>query len=146
MNLKTILSNMKRFSQLINNSINENRTSLNEANLGEMARVGFIEGNRKFEVYVWTDDGGNIPHVHVRSIDRSFETCVKLTKAEYFHHGNYKGEFNSKEKKAFYKFMKAKSKNERYSTNYEYACSMWNDNNSNISISENHKMPNYSQL
>ena len=49
------------------------KTRLDEAAMSEqsplleMARVGFING--QFEVYVHTDDGGNIPHVHVRDAE-----------------------------------------------------------------------------
>lgn len=70
------------------------------AQLNEMARVGYING--ELEVYVWTDDPGNIPHVHVRDTNskgNNFETCVQLNTNEYFLHGYHKDKFNSKQKK-----------------------------------------------
>lgn len=36
---------------------------LRESMLLEMAQVGFVDG--KYEVYIHTDDPGNIPHFHM---------------------------------------------------------------------------------
>lgn len=115
--------------------------------LNEMALVGNVDN---FEIIVYTHDPGYIPHVHI--IDAStrgekFSSCVKLESAEYFPHGGkYKDKLNTKERKAFQTFMESKPRNKRYSTNYEYACSMWNDNNSSVNIDENHPIPNYLDL
>ena len=103
--------------------------------LDEMARVGFIGG--EYEVYVWTDDAGHIPHVHVRDTNskgKNFETCIELNTNRYFLHGGYDGTFSSKERKAFAEFMEAPCKNKRYDTNFEYAVDMWNDNNSTATV------------
>ncbi|MBR5300193.1 MAG: hypothetical protein IKU36_08100 [Bacteroidales bacterium] len=77
----------------------------NTARLDEMARVGFIGGES--EVYVWTDDPGHIPYVHLSDTDsrcENFETCIQLSTNSYFSHNGYKGTFNSKERKAFAEF------------------------------------------
>lgn len=105
------------------------------ARLDEMARVGFIGG--KLEVYVWTDDPGNIPHVHIRDANsqgHEFETCVRLDKADYFLHGHYTDKLNSSQKKALMSFMQDSPKSPRYNTNYDLAVDMWNLNNSNVTI------------
>ena len=121
--------------------------------LDEMARVGFIDG--EYEVYVWTDDPGNIPHVHIRDTNskgQNFETCVQLKTNKYFLHGPYTDRLNSKQRKAFAEFMTSPSRNKRYSTNYEYAVDMWNDNNSSIilelnkDINGNIIIPNYQNI
>lgn len=115
--------------------------------LNEMALVGSI-GN--LEIIVYTCDPGFVPHVHV--IDTAtrgnlFSACIKLETPEYFPHGGkYTDKFNSKERKTFQKFMESAPRNKRYSTNYEYACSMWNDNNSSTAVDETHSIPNYLEL
>lgn len=120
------------------------------ARLDEMARVGFING--EYEVYVWTDDPGNIPHVHIRDTNskgQNFETCVQLKTNSYFLHGSYTDTLNSKQRKAFAEFMISPSRNKKYATNYEYAVDMWNDNNSNVilelekDVKGNVIIPNY---
>lgn len=105
------------------------------ARLDEMSRVGFIDGT--LESYVWTDDPGKIPHVHIRDTNsrgQNFETCVRLDKAEYFFHGHYRGRLNSKQRKELAEFMRSKPKNPRYNTFYEVAVDMWNFNNSDVEI------------
>ena len=103
--------------------------------LFEMARVGFIGDS--LEVYVRTDDVGNIPHVHIRDRNtqgKEFETCVQLEKNAYFLHCKYKDKMNTSQRESFAEFMESPSKNKRYNTNYEYAVDMWNANNSNVNI------------
>ena len=133
---------MKHLTEHLNNSF-----SLNTHNINEMTRIGYVG---KFEIIVYTDDPGNIPHVHV--IDAStrgqeFDSCVKLESAEYFPHGGkHTDKFNSKQRKDFNTFMSSKPGNNRYKTYYEYACSMWNDNNSKYVIDESNAQPNYTNL
>lgn len=121
--------------------------SMEEHRLDEMARVGFVDD---FEVIVYTDDPGNIPHVHIidtATRGEKFSSCVKLEVAEYFPHGGkYKDKFNAKERKAFDKFMRSKPRNNRYATNYEYACAMWNDNNSKRNVDETREQLDYTKL
>lgn len=123
------------------------------AHLDEMARVGFIGG--EYEVYVWTDDSGYIPHVHVRDTNsrgKRYETCVKLESNEYFLHGHYKDKMNSSMRKAFNAFMNEPCKNNRYQNNYDFAVDMWNSNNSSATVTpqydENGKIvvPDYTSL
>lgn len=120
---------------------------LRENMLMEVARVGFING--KYEVYIHTDDPGNIPHFHIwdkETRGQNFHTCVKIITPEYFHHSGKENILNNKMKKELIEFLQLPSKNKRYSTNWEYLVSMWNDNNSNINISEDISMPNYMKL
>lgn len=125
----------------------------------DMSRVGFLT-EFDYEVYIRTDDGGNIPHVHVWGRDtkgKKFSTCVKLTTPEYFHHGGrYKDVFNSKQKKAFVDFMSNKRPprlvGDLPRTGYELCVALWNDNNSDKDIeiqydkNNNPIIPDYSQL
>ena len=122
----------KLFKEAIANNIGSFQKS---TQLNEIARVGYING--ELEVYVWTDDPGNIPHVHIRDTNSkgmNFETCVKLDTNEYFLHGKHKDKFNAKQKKEFAEFMEAKPLKGPYKTNYELAVSMWELNNSNTEV------------
>lgn len=119
--------------------------SMEEHRLDEMARVGFVDD---FEVIVYTDDPGNIPHVHIvdtATRGEKFSSCVKLEVAEYFPHGD-KDKFNTKERKEFDKFMRSKPRNNRYATNYEYACEMWNGNNLKTTVDSSREQPDYTKL
>lgn len=126
----------------------------------DMSRVGYLT-EFSFEVYIRTDDGGNIPHVHIWDTGtkgKKFSTCVKLTAPEYFPHGGrYKDVFNTKQKKAFAAFMRAQANLKAkwlggQPTNYEYCCFLWNENNSNVNVevqydeNDNSIIPDYSLL
>jgi hypothetical protein len=161
-NLNTNNMKIKSFSEFTQESIYKNPNdsgrnvlgSINppSARLDEMARVGYIGG--KFEVYVWTDDPGNIPHFHIRDTNSNgneFETCVRLDKPEYFLHGHYRDKLNSSQKKALNEFMRDTPKTNKYDTNYELAVDMWNLNNSSTSIAPeqdngNIVIPDYTKL
>ena len=117
---------------------------LRESMLLEMARVGFVDD--KYEVYVHTDDPGNIPHFHMWDAEtrgQKFHTCIKIESPEYFHHTGKEDVLNNRLKKDLIKFLNGKSKNNRFSTNWEYLLSMWNDNNSKRNVPEDIPIPNY---
>ena len=124
----------------------EIKNNLTEQGLFEMARIGFT--NDSYEVYVNTDDPGNIPHFHYRK-KGSWEghTCICLTKPEYFHHGDKQASLNKKQIKELINFLNSKPiRTSRYNSNWEYLLDAWNMNNSNINIPEDYPMPDYSKL
>lgn len=108
--------------------------------LEEMARVGYAND---LEILVWTNDGGNIPHFHIRSKD-GFQTCIRLDKADYFHHTGKEGRLNSKQLKALVDFLNQRQR--KGLTNWELILLMWNLNNSNVVVDEDQEMPNYIEL
>ena len=112
----------------------------------EMARVGITDDN--YEIYVNTNDSGKIPHFHYRKANDwvAFHTCIKIEKAEYFHHGNNQDILNSKQKKELVEFLKDKPKSKRYETNWDLLVEMWNLNNSDVEIDEGVEMPDYRNL
>lgn len=119
-----------------------------KTDLKEMARVGKFED---FEILVWTNDSGNIPHFHVVDSNTKgdlFHTCVKITCAEYFHHTGKEDTFNSGDKKDLVTFLSKMSSSPRFSkfTNWEVLLTLWNMNNSKIEVDENQPMPNYLAL
>lgn len=132
------------FSEL--NSI-YNYEKLRESMLLEMARVGFIDG--EYEVYIHTDDPGNVPHFHIWDAEtrgQKFHTCICIESPEYFHHNGKEDYLNSSMRKELVRFLKGKSKNKRFSSNWEYLVSMWNDNNSKMNVPEDITIPDYTKL
>jgi hypothetical protein len=115
---------MKRFSEFLNES----------QLLTEMDRVGFLD---ELEICVYTDDPGNVPHVHIRDVatrGKLFDACVKLEYPEYFDHGCHTDTLNSKQKRELDEFMNSAPAKGVFKTNYEKAVYMWNDNNSNKDV------------
>lgn len=117
-----------------------------ETFLNEMAQIGkFTE----YTVFVRTDDPGNIPHFHLwdsNSKGNNFHTCVKILKAEYFHHTGKEGVLNSSGRKELCAFLKMPSDDEPSKTNWEVLLIEWNRNNSEKKIDVETPMPDYSLL
>lgn len=131
---------MKDIVQETINLINEEKY-----NLTEMARIGFT--NDGFEVYVNTDDGGNIPHFHYRTKSTwKFHSCIKIEKSEYFEHEGKEGKLNSSQRKELIKFLQSIDKHDKTKTNWQTLINEWNRNNSNKQVDENLKMPDYNKL
>ncbi len=114
-----------------------------------MARAGFTKDN--YEVYVNTDDGGNIPHFHYRlkSDWNKFHTCIRLDSPEYFHHNGKEDVLNSSQKKNLQKFLSSQVTLSRYKgkfeNNFELLCFLWDINNSNVQ-SDDWDLPDYTTL
>lgn len=73
------------------------------------------------------DNEGNMPHCHIYNKNHKFETCVRLDKAEYFHHGGkYKDEFNSKQCKELNDWFSNTNGGDDSFTNWEICRLFWN--------------------
>lgn len=111
----------------------------------EMAKVGPL--NDKLVIYIWTNDGGNIPHFHI--VDKStmgneFHTCIKIEKAEYFDHTGKEDVLNSQQKKKLMEFF---SKSDKWGDNYwDIVLQEWNRNSSKVEVDRNLKTPDYTKL
>lgn len=126
--------------------------------LYEMASVGYFmpkKNNGKpegVELKVFINGSeGNTPHMHIwdnSSNGHSFHTCVCLNSINYFHHSGKEGVLSQKQKESLVEFLKSEcSKNHRYKTNWEYALSMWNDNNpTSTKVDEESDVLDYTQL
>lgn len=110
-----------------------------------MSRVGFTSD--QYEVYVNTDDGGNLPHFHYRKKDDwdAFHSCILIESPEYFAHGGEEDILNAKQRMQLQKFLESKNKRLNIS-NWEYLCGLWDDNNYNIEVSETATQPDYTKL
>ena len=126
--------------------------------LYEMASVGYFttfkengkQESPKFKVFVCGDEG-EIPHMHIwddETDGKKIHTCVCLDKIEYFHHTGKEDILTPKQKKFLFDFLKEEcKKNKRYKTNWEYALSMWNDNNTGkIQVDETSEVLDYTKL
>lgn len=145
---------MKRF--IIKDDLNHNPYVEGQGIEG-MSRVGTI-GMRgsTYEIFVCTNDPGKIPHFHLRDVDdwSRFHTCIRIDKAEYFHHGSKQDMLNNKEKKQLDQFMKSTTKKKIHRpgadplilTNWEYICILWDDNNSDVELPDDIIQPDYSKL
>lgn len=116
-----------------------------EQELYEMARVGFTSDS--YEVYVNTNDAGNIPHFHYRQKDdwNKFHTCIQITSPKYFHHTGKEDVLNIKQKKNLIEFLNSPYKNYGI-TVFRHLIDMWNDNNSSVQVDENITIPDYMSL
>ena len=118
-------------------------------NIYGMARVGF---SGDLEVYVNTNDGGKIPHFHLRnSVDwKKFHTCIQITSAEYFLHEGKEDVLNSSQRKDLDEFMRSKvtlkKYKDKFDNNWELVCFLWDMNNSDVMIPDDAEQPNYLEL
>lgn len=115
-------------------------------NLTEMARIGFTDD--MYEIYVNTDDPGNIPHFHYRKANQwdKFHTCIMISSAEYFHHTGKEDVLNTKQRKELQKFLEKPSEDFTNMSNFQTVIAMWNSNNSNHKLPMDTPMPNYLEL
>lgn len=119
-----------------------------------MARIGWVPPteDKKVEVYVNTNDGGNTPHFHVRKYSGKhqfeWDVCIKYETAEYFKHGKYKDELpNKKIAKELDQMLRQVDKTSRGGyTFWEIAIDEWNRNNSDRCIDINSVQPDYTKL
>ena len=119
--------------------------ALESRKMENIARIGFTDDG--FEVYINTDDGGNIPHFHYRTKGTwKFHTCIRLDSPEYFHHDGKEGILNSKQRKELVKFLNSTDLHEQDKTHWQVLLKEWNRNNSNIEIDEETPMPDYLNL
>ena len=116
----------------------------------EMATVGYTNDN--YCIIIYTNDSGNIPHFHYCDMEtrgKKFHTCIRLGKAEYFHHGFKQDILNSKQRKELVEFLqKDYSGSKKINiSNWEYLLNLWNnENNSNVKVDEDMPMPDYRNL
>lgn len=121
--------------------------------IDEMARIGFLTKSTPcpYEIYVMTDDPGKIPHFHIRDYKKGgrsgteFHTCIDLTQPKYFHHPGKQDNLNRKQLKELVDFLMSKYKG-RNETNWQRIIDAWNDNNSDIELNVDSKIPNYTDI
>jgi hypothetical protein len=153
------MESVKKFNEFMDD-INEKSSNVIEETdmLFEMASVGYFNTFKKngkpespkFKVFV-NGGEGNEPHMHIWDDDtngKQLHTCVCLTKIEYFHHNGKEDVLTQDQKEQLVIFLKDEcKKNKRYKTNWEYALSMWNDNNTDkTQVDETSEVLDYTKL
>ena len=120
--------------------------------LHEMARVCFLPPSsvKGVEVYVNTDDAGNVPHFHIRKRSGEnkyeWESCVMYTEPSYFNHEKHHVKLPGDYPRILNKVLKQKNKKIPTETYWQTAINMWNINNSSMDLPFDLKQPDYSRL
>lgn len=113
----------------------------------EIARIGYTPGG--YEVYIVTDDEGNIPHFHYRKGSKDnceFHTCIRFDCAKYFHHTGKEDVLSNNQIKDLLIFLEAVPLKARgFASNWHFAKDLWNANN-NIEVDLNLPIPDYINL
>lgn len=110
--------------------------------------IGYFNvDDRIYTVFLFNIEG-NIPHFHIwdtKTSGTKFHTTIKIELPEYLHKGD---ELDEKMKLKLMEFLKSRPKNPRYTTIYEYICSMWNDNSSpeTMKVNEYAEIPDFCYL
>lgn len=99
----------------------------------------------KYTIELRTNDNGMVPHFHVFTVDKNFDTCVCLKRAAYFEHAHYKGNLNTKERKALQKLMliSVVEKDGKLRSNWRRMADEWSRNDARQPIEAAHPQPNY---
>ena len=118
----------------------------------EMARIGWIPpiDTKGVEVYVMTNDRGNVPHFHIRKYGDNhqfeWETCIQYTSAEYFKHGKYINDLPRVYGKKLDGMLRQNNPKDPGRTYWQSAIVAWNVNNSEIELPFDLVQPDYSVL
>ena len=122
-----------------------NKIYRNSLHFQEMTKIANV-GN--FLISVFSDEGP-VPHFHFMNTKTGELGCIKILSCEYFKHGKYKTELNSKERKELQYFLSKQTKDEIFkegATNFKVICHEWNKNNPNTTVDINTTLPNYNNL
>lgn len=119
-----------------------------------MARIGWLpskKGQTNIEVYVHTNDGGRIPHFHVRKYGKNnkfeWEVCVKYEQPEYFIHGIYRDVSSMRGLEyTLDRLLRINNPKDPGRTYWQSAIIAWNMNNSDSDLPYDLEQPDYTQL
>ena len=131
---------------------NSDKSQYNIATIGYFKSLNNSQktGISKYKVFVIENDSDE-PHIHLcddLTNGKVFHICICLTKIAYHFDYGYNDTLTPEQKKDLMRFLKSDCiKNRRYKTNWEYALSMWNDNNiDGKKVDENSEVLNYTLL
>lgn len=119
-----------------------------ENHLLEMATLGRTASN--YCIVIYTNDPGNIPHFHyvdAATRGQCFHACIRLDCCEYFSHTGKEDKLRSGQRKELVRFLQQPHDRYPQETNWQHLLYLWNnENNSDVQISEDSIMPDYTQL
>ena len=119
---------------------------LDESYLYEMAKIGFVGS---LEVFVRSNDPGNIPHFHIKDHNKKHdnEGCIRIDCPDYFDHEGKTMHLNQSQIKELIIFLKSPHVRKHFTgSKWDYLVQLWNDNNSAVEIDEDAEMPDYTLL
>ena len=94
-----------------------------------MSRIGQLG---EYDVVIYTDDEVSIPHLHVidsKTKGGRFNVALQLKDLSICNHAGCNNHLDHELLAEILTFMDAKCSNAHYSSNYECAVSLWEDNN-----------------
>lgn len=135
-------------------AMREERTDEDVYQLNEMAQIGLFD---QYLLYVYGEAKhssaygreGPVAHFHLLKGNPDsprWETCIKLSSAEYFHHDGKEGILNSKQKKQLIEFLNTANEDLPQITNWQSVVVAWNQNNPRWRIDRDTPLPDYSLL
>lgn len=97
-------------------------------------------------------DNGGKPHAHI-NLGNQYISCIRLDEPEYFLHGPYRKELDSKTKRRLIKFLKSEYNGDEHDglpdepiTNWEYLAYKWNSSEPVKYVDIDKGIPDYSKL
>lgn len=118
--------------------------------LQEFAKIGTIDNQvgktGSYEIWIYGRKGKDIPHFHIVNDQTGFSCCVKILECGYFIHTGKENVLTSKLKKSLVYFLTKPHRRLKDTTNWEYLCACWEDNNSELPEEIYENMPNYLNL
>ena len=118
--------------------------SIEEASYGEVG----LKHLGECSVYIYSNEGP-IPHFHLISKNKKFETCICIFEPLYFLHGTKTGTLNSKQRKQLNNWMNQKiDYSDANITNWQSIklAWIWNNGKRFKEIIMNYPQPNYSDM
>lgn len=81
--------------------------------------------NGKCIIEVYGNEGENIPHFHITSIDKKFSCCVQLFDNRFFTHGKHTSILHKKDWEVLDSWLRLSNSKNLDNTNWEYAKFIW---------------------
>lgn len=111
--------------------------------VNDIERRNLIGSYSNTSIFVYSIEGENIPHFHIKIKGERTDVCIKILTNDYFIHGKHKGVLNKSSLKKLVNFFNEKHNNEE--TNWQYLISVWNKH-SQKKISKETHIPNYLEM
>lgn len=79
----------------------------------------------KCTIEVYGNEGSNIPHFHITSIDRKFSCCIQLFDNRFFTHGTHKDILHKKDWEILDAWLRTENKRNSDNSNWKEAKEIW---------------------
>lgn len=113
------------------------------------SRVAYINKNTnpeeksEIELYIYTDDPGQIPHMHIH-IQGQHDVCIRFDSPNYFSHEKNNNTVSSKVAAWIDAILRITDDDDQ--TLWKFAVKSWNSNNSGSKLPLDLEQPDYTKL